>query len=99
MPHARIRALAVALAVGALLLLAPLALLSSGGATSAVPPAGSGIPAVYMPIYAVAERTFRVNRFLLAAIHFQETRFSTLRSPSLAGDAVTGGWNACGAAG
>jgi peptidase M23-like protein len=82
------------------LVTAPIAVLIAGNpATTAVPPAGSGIPATYLPIYAVAERAYRVNRWLLASIHLQETQFSTLRAPSMAGDSVTGGWNACGAAG
>jgi murein DD-endopeptidase MepM/ murein hydrolase activator NlpD len=77
----------------------PIALVAGGGAGSAAPPPGSGIPSVYMQIYAAGERTYGVNRFLLASIHFQETRFSTLRTRSLVGNAVTGGWNVCGAAG
>lgn len=83
-----------------MLIVAPLALLAQHEerATGA-PPAGSGIPPAYMPIYAAAERGYRVNRWLLAAIHYQETRFSTLRARSFVGDAVTRGWNACGAAG
>lgn len=89
------------LAVLLLLLVAalPIALVAGGGAGSAAPPPGSGIPSVYMQIYAAGERTYGVNRFLLASIHFQETRFSTLRTRSLVGNAVTGGWNVCGAAG
>jgi hypothetical protein len=78
---------------------APLALLLGRGAATDVPPAGAGIPATYVPIYVASERIYRVNRWLLASIHFQETRFSTLRAPSLVGNAVTSGWNQCGAAG
>jgi hypothetical protein len=94
-----IRGLGVAVgAVLVLVVLTPIALIA-GGAPAAAPPPGSGIPGLYMSIYALGERTYHVNRFLLASIHFQETRLSTLRAASLVGDAVTGGWNACGAAG
>jgi hypothetical protein len=87
-----------AAAMLALLLTVPLALIA-GPLRRSLPPPGSGIPAVYMPMYAAGERTFGVDRFLLAAIHFHETRFSRLRAPSFVANAVTGGWNACGAAG
>jgi hypothetical protein len=62
-------------------------------------PGGFGDPSCLHGHLQLGERTYHVNRFLLAAIHFQESRFSTLRMRSLVGDAVTGGWNACGAAG
>jgi len=91
-----LRVAALAMLGLVVLVTAPLAVLLERGSATDARPAGSGIPATYMPIYAVAER---VNRWLLASIHFQETRFSTLRAQSLVGDAVTSGWNDCGAAG
>ena len=60
---------------------------------------GSGIPPVYLPVYAAAEHAYGVNRWLLASIHLQESDFSRLRARSLVGDAVSSGWNGCGAAG
>jgi Peptidase family M23 len=96
-PALRIAALGVLAFVA--LVTAPLAFLFERGTATGASPGGSGIPATYMPIYAVAERAYGVNRWLLASIHFQETHFSSLRAPSLEGDAVTGGWNQCGAAG
>ena len=50
---------------------------------------GSGIPPVYLPVYAAAEHAYGVNRWLLASIHLQESDFSRLRARSLAGDAVS----------
>jgi len=61
--------------------------------------APNGIPAVYLPVYQAAGRAFGVHPLLLAAIHAQETNFSRLRVRGIQGDAVSGGWNACGAAG
>jgi hypothetical protein len=49
------------------------------------------VPAVYVPMYVEAQREFRVNRFLLASIHAQETDFGRLRAPG-----VTSGVNAYG---
>jgi peptidase M23-like protein len=95
-----LRVAAVGVASLVLLVTAPIAMLVGRGSPAAAGPlAGSGIPPTYMGIYALGEQTYHVNRYLLASIHFQETRFSSLRAPSLVGDAVTGGWNACGAAG
>ena len=98
---AKLAALA-ALALGLLVLLAVLAAVGSeyerrNPAVRESP--GSGIPSVYLPVYAAAERAYRVNRWLLASIHLQESDFSRLRANSLVGDAVSSGWNACGAAG
>ena len=42
---------------------------------------GSGIPPVYLPVYAAAEHAYGVNRWLLASIHLQESDFSRLRAP------------------
>jgi hypothetical protein len=64
-----------------LLIIAPMALIA-GGQPAGAPPSGSGIPPVYMGIYALGEQTYHVNRFLLAAIHFQETRGSVVRATS-----------------
>ena len=73
-----LQAIAASLAAGGCLLLvlmAPLALLSSGGGSFA--PAGSGIPARFVPFYREAERVFKVNWLVLAALHKTETGFST----------------------
>ena len=84
------------------LLLAPLgAVAPVPGPTAATPRDGefAGIPAVYLPIYQAAAERYGVSWALLAAIHRQESDFSRLRAPSTVGDAVSGGWNGCGAAG
>lgn len=89
------------LAIG--VLLAPIGIVSPGpGPLSAAPaPTGdvAGIPAVYLPIYRAAADRHRVSWALLAAIHRKESDFSRLRAPSTRGDAVSNGWNGCGAAG
>jgi hypothetical protein len=59
----------------------------------------AGIPAVYLPIYRAAADRFAVSWALVAAIHRRETDFSRLRATSARGDAVSSGWNGCGAAG
>lgn len=95
-------ALLSALGLVLLVLLAVLLLLGSRSeqqAGDATDSPGSGIPAVYLPIYAAGEHAFEVNRWLLASIHLQESNFSRLHGVALAGDAVSSGWNACGAAG
>lgn len=51
--------------------------LEGGGAEGY--PRGSGIPRVYWPIYAAAAAHYRVNAYLLASIHRQESDFG--RSP------------------
>jgi murein DD-endopeptidase MepM/ murein hydrolase activator NlpD len=38
---------------------------------------GSSVPAQYMPIYLAAEKKYKVHWYVLAAIHFVETGFST----------------------
>jgi murein DD-endopeptidase MepM/ murein hydrolase activator NlpD len=98
---ARLVALA-ALGLLLLVLLAVLAVVASeherrNGGVQESP--GSGIPPVYLPVYAAAEHAYGVNRWLLASIHLQESDFSRLRATALSGDAVSTGWNACGAAG
>ncbi len=62
-------------------------------------PAPDGIPPVYVPVYRAAAEAFDVQWLLLAAIHKQETDFSRLRVRGASGDAVSSGWNGCGAAG
>jgi hypothetical protein len=62
-------------------------------------PAPDGIPPVYVPVYRAAGDAFDVHWLLLAAIHAQETDFSRLRVRGVGGDAVSSGWNGCGAAG
>jgi hypothetical protein len=51
----------------------------------------TGIPAVYWPMYTAAAAHYKVNPYLLASIHKQESGFSGLT--------VRQGWNGCGAAG
>jgi hypothetical protein len=78
-----LRIAAGGVAILAMLITAPVAVLvGRGSPATAAPPAGSGIPTIYMGIYALGEQTYHVNRFLLAAIHFQETRGSALRGSS-----------------
>jgi cell wall-associated NlpC family hydrolase len=48
--------------------------------TAGEAPAGSGIPAVYVPMYKAAANAYHVNWYLLASIHDQETSFSTSRA-------------------
>jgi hypothetical protein len=82
----------VAAAVGAIL----------ASTTARAPAAGvapAGIPPEYVPIYRAAANAFEVPWLLLAAVHAQETDFSRLRLTGATGDAVTSGWNGCGAAG
>lgn len=55
-------------------------------------PSGSGIPAVYWPIYVAAAERYEVSPYLLASIHKQETDFSA--DPS-----ARSGENAWGAGG
>jgi hypothetical protein len=61
-------------------ILAVLSWFSAAGKTASAPPAIgplTGIPPQYVPLYSAAARAFAVNPFLLAAIHKQETGFST----------------------
>ena len=55
---------------------APIALLSPGGGPgpSSVP---DGIPAAFVPVYRESARAFHLDWLLLAAVHQQETGFST----------------------
>ena len=87
-----LRIAACGVAILAVLVIAPIALLVGRGSSAAAPPpVGSGIPVVYMGMYATAEHAYDVNRWLLASIHLQESGFSRLRARSLVGDAVIGG--------
>lgn len=69
---------ATALALLALLMLivAPLALLSSGGGSGPVS-APAGIPAAFVPVYRESARVFDLNWLVLASVHKHETGFST----------------------
>ena len=94
----RLLAVAVAAAAPLIVLLVILAALETKDAAPAgtAPP---GIPPVYGPVYRAAAETFGVHWMLLAAVHAQETDFSRLRVRGISGDAVSSGWNGCGAAG
>jgi hypothetical protein len=98
-------AAALIVLAGGLLLTAVVAPVLSllGGApgplTRAPTGAIAGIPAAYLPIYRAAGDHYGVSWALLAALHRKETDFSRLRAPNARGDAVSGGWNGCGAAG
>ena len=50
-------------------------------------------------LYTAAAETWGVPWLLLAAIHAQETNYSRLRVHGINGNAVSSGWNGCGAAG
>jgi hypothetical protein len=95
-------ALASVTAGGLLLLtVVAMALVTLGG--EARPPATGlapdEIPAAYVPLYRAAATEYGVHWLLLGAIHDQETHFSKMRVSAISGDAVTSGWNGCGAAG
>jgi hypothetical protein len=81
-----------------LLLLVGVALLvdrtPSGAASGVV-----GIPAAYVPVYRFAAEAYGVPWLVVAAIHAQESDFSRLRPGGINGNAVSSGWNGCGAAG
>ena len=64
-------------------LLVVVALVSSGGGAPVRLPPGSGIPAAYLPLYAEAQRVFKVNWLLLAAIHKHETDFGRSTLPGV----------------
>lgn len=49
-----------------------------GGFDGVITP-GAGVPAEYMPIYLAAEKKYGVPWYYLAAFHFVETTFSTLK--------------------
>lgn len=57
------------------------------------------IPPEYVPVYQAAATAFGVHWLLLAAVHERETDFSRLKVRGVGGDAVSSGWNGCGAAG
>jgi hypothetical protein len=70
-------ALAALAAVALLMLIvAPLALLSSPGRSGPVS-APTGIPPAYVPIYRQSARAFDLNWLVLASVHKHETGFST----------------------
>ena len=75
LPRALVAA-AVALLGLLLLVAAPIALLSAGGGSgpSSVP---DGIPGAFVPVYRESARAFHLDWLLLAAVHQQETGFST----------------------
>src|SRR4051812_16523014 len=58
-----------------LLVMAPLALVSSGGAGASAP-VPDGIPAAFVPVYREAARVFGVDWLVLASVHAQETGYS-----------------------
>jgi hypothetical protein len=70
---------------------------SRRGAASAETPLG--VASIYAPVYRAAADAYGIPSLLLAAIHAQESDFSRLRIDGIDGDAVSRGWNACGAAG
>ncbi|MDW5597552.1 hypothetical protein VSS74_24595, partial [Conexibacter stalactiti] len=79
--------------IGALLLLITLVVVIFGTSASATAgsgawgyPTGSPVPKVYWPIYVTAADHYEVNPYVLAAIHNQESRFSTYPG-------VRSGWN------
>ncbi len=88
-----------ALCVLVVLVLLPVLGLAAREDAASVGAASDGIPAVYVPVYQAAGERFQVHWLLLASIHRQETDFSRLRVRGVGGDAVTSGWNGCGAAG
>ena len=59
----------------------------------------TGIPRVYVPVYLASARRYELAWLLLASIHAQETDYSRLRISGAQADAVSSGWNGCGAAG
>jgi hypothetical protein len=56
-------------------------------------------PSAYTGVYRGAAGVYGVPWLLLAAIHAQESSSSALRIDGIRGDAVSSGWNGCGAAG
>jgi hypothetical protein len=97
-----VRALLAAAAAAACLIVAlPLALVAATSASSSLDQTTTGygtapadIPAHLVPLYQAAAKAYNVPWLLLAAIHEQETTFSTLDAPG-----VCDGANGCGAAG
>lgn len=96
-----VRVATAATAALLVLVLVPLAALISldTGHEPAATRAPDGIPPIYVPIYRAAASAHDVHWLLLAAVHAQETDFSRLRVSGIRGNAVSSGWNACGAAG
>lgn len=98
-----VAAIVIALWLALGILLGPLSSVAPVPGPLAIEPAPAGeivgIPAVYLPIYRAAAERYGIAWALLAAIHRKESDFSRLRTPNAHGDAVSGGWNGCGAAG
>jgi hypothetical protein len=90
-----VRAILLAVATGALLVIA-LPLVAASGTSSSDPdsPAPRTIPTDLVPVYHAAADAYNVPWLLLASIHQRETGFSTLDAPG-----VRSGANGCGAAG
>ena len=59
----------------------------------------TGVPTAYAAIYREVASNFNISRLLLAAVHRQETDHSRRRFDGVDGNAVSSGWNGCGAAG
>lgn len=70
-------AAALALLGMLMLIVAPLALLSSPGGGSGPSSAPKGIPAAFVPLYRESARVFGLDWLVLASIHQQETGYST----------------------
>jgi len=60
-----------------MLIVAPLALLSSTGGSAQIPNGGGPIPAGFVPVFNEAARVYAVNAYLLASIADQESTFGT----------------------
>jgi hypothetical protein len=60
-----------------LLVFVPLIALAGLSGSRQPPPVGSGIPAVFIPMYEQPARAFHINWLVLASVHDQETGFST----------------------
>jgi murein DD-endopeptidase MepM/ murein hydrolase activator NlpD len=75
LPRALAPAAAALLAL-LMLIVAPLALLSSFGGSGPTSTPG-GVPAAYVPIYRESARAFDLNWLVLASVHKHETGFST----------------------
>ena len=71
--------LGAALAGLLMLVMAPLALVSSGAGTAPAPVPG-GIPAAFVPVYREAARVFGVDWLVLASVHAQTAVRGELRA-------------------
>ena len=60
-----------------LLILVPLAILSSGGGSSGPQGVPNGIPGAFVPVSRESARAFGLNWLVLASVHQEETGFST----------------------